>query len=130
MSIKNLTATKTLKAEAAISENRVVKLGTNALQVITAGAGEDAIGVAQHGVALDEEISIEATPGAIVKCVASAAITLGARVMAAANGKIVTATAPAAAYAATRVRVLGIALEAASADNDVISVLWMPTERT
>jgi len=132
MAIKNLTAPKNFVADAAISVNRLVKIGAATLSVTTAGAGERAIGVATEAVAAaGDPIAVECTPGAIVKCVASAAITLGAAVMAAAGGKVVTATAASTTLPTdgTRINVLGTAMRAAGADGDVIEVLWAPFER-
>lgn len=128
MAIKNITASQTFVAGGTITENQLVKLDATTMQVVAAGAGEDAIGVAQNAAASGEEVSV-AYRG-VVKVVASAAIALGASLMAAATGKVVTATAPAAAYAASRVNVLGVALEAATANNDIISIFWRPIERT
>lgn len=55
----------------------------------------------------------------VSKAVAGAAVTAGARVRSDANGKVVPATVAGNA-------VIGIALESAGADNDVISVLLTP----
>jgi len=55
----------------------------------------------------------------VSKAVAGAAVTAGSRVRSDANGKVVAATVAGNA-------VIGIALESAGADNDVISVLLTP----
>lgn len=60
--------------------------------------------------------------GMVVKLVAGAAITVGSRVQAGADGKVVAYVAPAVA-ADTEVEVLGIALEGAAADLDTLLVL-------
>jgi threonine dehydratase len=131
MAIKNLTAPKTFVAGGTITENQLVKLHSVAGQVVAAGAGEAAIGVAQNAAAAGEEVSIEMTPGAIVKVKASAAISLGALLEAAADGEVVTATAAATTLPTdgARQNILGRALEAATADGDVIAALWAPYER-
>jgi len=62
----------------------------------------------------------------ITRCIASAAIVAGARVTAATGGKIVTMTA---AAAFPTVNCLGIAMGAATANNDEIDVLLTPGAR-
>lgn len=131
MSIQNHTAPKSFTAGASLTVNRLVKAGASTLTVTTAGAGEKAIGVAIQTAASGDPVGVEVTPGAIVKCVASAAINLGAAVMASAGGKVVTATAASTTLPTdgTRINVFGIALRAAGADGDVIEVLIAPFER-
>lgn len=93
-------------------------------QIITA-AGAPAVadsttfvGVASHDAGVGEETGFYT--GGVQKCIASAAIAVGARVKCAAGGKVVTLAAGADAYD----RKVGKALEAAAADGDVIAVLW------
>lgn len=122
MAIKNLTAPKTFVAGGAITENQLVKFHSVSMQVVAAGAGDRAIGVAQHAAASGEEVSVEMTIGAIVKVVASAAITLNDRLEPAAAGAVATVAGAAQS--------VGFALEAATAENDVISMLLAPENVT
>lgn len=87
----------------------------SAANVVTvAGVAASAIGVLQNK-PLITNAAIVAGPGSVSKVVASAAITAGADLATAANGKVATATAGQ--------NVVGKAIEAAGADNDVISAL-------
>lgn len=86
-------------------------------QIDPTGAGLRAEGVLQDTPAAAGTAALVAV-GGITKVVASAAITVGADVAAAANGKAAAATADD--------EVLGVAMETAAADGDVIAVLFMP----
>jgi len=83
---------------------------------LTAAAGK-AVGVLQNNPGLNEPATIFGV-GSVSKVTASAAIAAGAIVGAAASGKARTAVS-------ADIR-LGVALEAAAADNDEISVLLLP----
>lgn len=90
----------------------VVKLDSTVNQVVLAGAGELVYGVLQNKPALAAQATVMRS--GVSKCVAGAAIALGAEVAADANGKVVTAT--------TGDRVIGVARAAAAADLNVIPV--------
>lgn len=104
---------------AALAVNRRVKLASGVLQY--AGASDVAIGTLLNATFADANFSSGYTNGTVQlvisestrKCVASEAITAGDPVYAAANGKV----------AATGTVVEGRALEASTADNDVIEVM-------
>ena len=89
-----------------------------------AGAGEFAVGVLQETVS-----AADATAGrvcdirimGISRCIASAAIAIGDRVVVAATGKVATAAATTAKQAQ-----VGIAMTAAAANNDHLDVLLTP----
>lgn len=85
--------------------------------VNVSGAAGKAIGVLQNKPASGEPATIYGV-GSITKVAASAAIAAGAIVGSAASGKARTVVS-------ADVR-LGVALEAAAADNDLISVLLLP----
>lgn len=74
------------------------------------------LGVASHDAASGQNVGVY-TDG-VQRLTASAAIAAGDRVKCAADGKVATLTAGTDAYD----RLVGIALEAASADGDVIAV--------
>ncbi len=99
-------------ADAAITQYRVVK--NTSTGVATATAATDKLcGVAQLGAATGDQVPVQLTGTA--KCVASAAISKGAWVTATTGGKIVATTTD-------HDVVLGQALEAASADGDIVEV--------
>lgn len=101
-----------LKAKDAIDTPRVaVKFGANGIEV--AGAGDEVIGVLQNPVKAGEAGRVAVN--GVTMVAAGAAITTGAKVKAGANGKVVTIESGDASF--------GIALEAATAANDVIAVL-------
>jgi len=79
-----------------------------------AGASDYGVGTAIEGVASGKQVTVRLWEhGGTHKCVASAAISAGAKVYAAASGKI----------AATGTLLIGTALDAASGNNSVIEVI-------
>lgn len=107
------------KAGGAITANRVVKLDSTEGQVVhTTAITEAVFGASLNTVASGAAVSIE-TGRTIVKLTASAAISLGDRVMPGASGKIATAAGATAIDC-------GIALQAAGGDGEIISVLLNP----
>ena len=102
----------TLTAGAAIAAFlRVKAYGRTAY---LAGASDYGVGTAIEGVASGKVVAVRLWEhGGSHKCVASAAITAGAKVYAAASGKI----------AATGTLLIGTALDAASGNNSVIEVI-------
>lgn len=115
-------------ADQSTSQYRAIKVDT-AEKGAVAGAGEFAIGVLQNKPAAGEAATVRVA--GVTKMVAGAAVAAGARVAPDAAGKAKTAVAAtvntsdagAASDAVTASHVLGIALEAAAADGDIISVL-------
>ena len=108
-------------AGAAIVANRLVKLDTTEGQVIhTAAITDDAVGASLKTYA-SGDAGVEVQIGGIVKLTAAAAISLGAQVMPDSGGAGKIATAAGATAVSC-----GVALQAASADGDVISVLLLP----
>jgi hypothetical protein len=99
-----------IRATATINQYTLVKAdGTNC----AADANDDMVGVAMEPRTTGQLIPVRFRSAGTIICVASAAITAGALVYKAANGKI--------GLTNTNARV-GIALEAASADGDHIAV--------
>lgn len=113
-------ATIALVAGAALEAYRRVKLdGTG--QAVYAGAGEPAIGLTAAKAASGAKVGVRLLNGAgTFKAVASAAITQFALVYGTASGKVDDSSI------ANPGSGLGIALEAATADNDVIEVMPIP----
>lgn len=109
-------------AESAITINRLVKPGAADTGVVQASAATDSItGVVNElSVVTGERVDVVHQGVAWVE--AGAAIVRGAPITSDANGRGITA-APAAG---ANVRILGIALESASAAGDVIRVLLEP----
>lgn len=75
------------------------------------------VGVAGHDAAVGDPVLVFTRAGGVHGLTASAAITAGAKVMSAAAGKIATIGAGA--------NPIGIALETATADGDIIDVLFI-----
>jgi hypothetical protein len=117
---------RTLQAGEALAKHRLVKLDAAARDVVYADAadGLSAIGSTEYAVANDEQVAVRLcnAPGTC-KLVASAAITVNAKLKAANDGKI------AAAGTTATETVIGLAIEAATADNDIIECLLFPSPR-
>lgn len=103
---------------AAIYQARFVTFGSGNLAQTAAGGAPIGISnkFANSTDTYDATEECSVLLGGIVKLEASAAISKGAKIKAAANGKAVTAGSTDISYA--------IALEAASTDGDYINVLW------
>ena len=107
----------TLTASADLTGGRLVSV-TGANTVANSGADvATVIGVAGRDAKSGEKVLVYTRAGGVHPLVASAAIAAGARVISAATGKIATIGAGA--------NPIGIALQAAAADNDVIDVLFL-----
>lgn len=104
----------TLLANADLSSSQYLfGVVNSSSKIAVAGAGVAATGVINNAPTADLPVELIVTGVARVK--ASAAIAAGAKVASTAAGKAVTA--------ATTAFVMGIALEAAGADNEIIAVL-------
>lgn len=90
------------------TENAIVPAGADSIKVI---------GVAAQDAATGDRVTVFPRSQGVQRLTASGAIAVGARVISAAAGKIATAGAS--------TNSIGIALEAAAADNDVIDVLFI-----
>lgn len=96
---------------------RLVEVST-ANAIVPSGADSaKVLGVAAQDAAVGDRVTVFARSGGVQRLTASGAIAVGARVISAAAGKIATIGAGTNA--------IGIALEAAAADNDVIDVLFI-----
>ncbi len=118
---------KTFVAGAALAQKRLVKLSSGEVVYNTITSTDDPIGVNDYAVADTEDACIlMANQGGTVELTAAGAITAGARIYAAADGKVSAIPEDSATY-----RLIGIALEAATADGDIIECLllgWSDTE--
>lgn len=114
---KHTPATRvTFTASADVIGGRLVVV-TGANTVGPAGADSAVVaGVAGFDALTGELVTVYCRPTGVHRLVASAAIAAGARVISAATGKVATIGAG--------TNSLGIALEAAAADLDVIDVLF------
>jgi hypothetical protein len=107
----------TFTASAAVTGGRLVEVtGNRAVGPATADAA-DVVGVAGFDGISGDPVTVYTRAGGVHGLVASGAIAAGAKVISAAAGKIATIGAGA--------NPIGIALEAAATDNDVIDVLFI-----
>lgn len=100
------------QASAAVTGGRLITVAG----AQTAADSTTWLGVASHDAAIGQDVGVYCD--GVQKLVASATIAAGDRVKCAADGKVATLTAGTDAYD----RLVGIALEAATADGDVILV--------
>lgn len=119
MALYNFLGTSPLNMTAGgtIAQHRLVKLDSTAGQVVVTSAITDlAIGAVNISAVSGDPVPVQ-TMG-VVKLTASGAITLGDEVMptSSGSGKVVTSSGATA-------KSVGVALEAALADGDVIAVL-------
>lgn len=109
----------TIETGAAVSAKRLVQLSSGKAIHNTATATNDPIGVSDYAGASGDNIAVRLLSEAgTIEMTAGGAITSGADVYAAAAGKVQALPAAAATY-----RKVGIAMEAATADGDIIEVL-------
>jgi len=102
-----------------VTAHSLVKLSSGEVVLNTATSTDDPVGVALYGETADGVVAVHLIncPGT-VEMIAAGAISSGADVYAAADGEIQSLSEAAATY-----RKIGIALEAATADGDIIEVL-------
>lgn len=91
---------------------------TNVNDVVTAGADNTVLGVASHDAATGKKYGVYPLAGAVHRLVASAAIAKGAHLKSAAAGKVATLVVG----TDSDLLDVGVALQAAAADGDVIEV--------
>lgn len=109
----------TLETSAAVGAKCLVKMSSGKALHNTATATDDPIGVADYAAASGDLVAIRLlSEGATLEMKAAGAITLEADVYAAADGEIQALPTAAGTY-----RKIGIAMEAATADGDIIEVL-------
>ena len=103
----------------ALARRVLVKLASSLLVVNTATATDLPLGVTEYSAAAGEDVAVRLlNSGGTVELTAAGAITAGAVVYAAADGEIQALPATAATYLQ-----IGIAMEAAAADQDIIEVM-------
>lgn len=107
----------TLQASAAIVGGRLVEV--SGAGTVATGADDSAkiVGVAGFDAASGEKLTVYPKSGGVHSVVAAGAITAGAKVAAAADGEVQTI--------GSKTNAIGIALTAATADQDVIDVLFI-----
>lgn len=119
MSQYNGNGLRAFTADAAIGKNERVKLDSDG-KITQAGLADRCVGVAQNAAFASGDIvnvQLYSAPGTM-KMIAVEALAAGAAVYSEASGKVQD-TAAATSY------LVGIALEAATADGDVIEVMPM-----
>ena len=112
---------KSYNAGAAIAAYTLVKYSA-AETVVAAAASTDAIIGVSHDIAAASGERVDVAHDGIVFVVAGAAVAQGALLTADASGRAITA-APAAG---SNARIIGFAIEAATAAGDVIRVMLSP----
>ena len=106
-------------AGAALDAKRLVKLDGVTVVYNTATATDDPIGVTEFNVAADGDAAVSMLCGdETLEITAAGAFSAGADVYAAADGKVSALPAGAGTY-----RRVGKALEAATADGDIVEIL-------
>ena len=116
MSVSVRDFEKSILADAAVTAYNVIKVTSTGCDVAT-GATDKIIGVAQATCAAAEQAVVRF--GGTSKVIASAAVSAGDRVTATTSGKVVTTVTD-------HQTIVGMALEAAAADGDIIEVLLTP----
>jgi hypothetical protein len=109
------SSVKTFTAGEALARARRVKLSSGT--VVYADADEKAIGVTTAGVASGAMVGVRLLGGQTHKVTASAAVTACANIYATADGKVDDAGAGSGST------VIGVAIEAALADGDIIECI-------
>lgn len=107
----------TFTASADVTGGRLVEVTGNRTVGPAAADAADVVGVAGFDAKSGETVTVYTRAGGVHALVANGAIAAGVKVSAAAAGKIQTLGAT--------TNPVGLALEAASADNDVIDVLFI-----
>jgi hypothetical protein len=118
MSEITLGRSKTFKAGAvAIPQGTIVKFDTDGTVICSTSATEVHIGIAEQATVANGQCSVILRDGmGTAKVVASTTISVGAKITATTAGQAVTTTADHA-------EVVGVALEAATAQGDLIEVM-------
>lgn len=110
-------AAVSMTASAAVTGGRLVEVSGNNTIANAAADAPDVVGVAGFDGVSGDRITVYLRPTGIHRLVAAGAIAAGAKVTAATAGKVQTI--------GSGVNPIGIALEAAAADNDVIDVQFI-----
>lgn len=102
-----------------VTAKALVKLDSGTVVLNTVTSTDDPIGVGEYAADADDQVAVRLLNDAgTFEMIAAGAIDAGADVYAAADGKVSALSASAGDY-----RKIGIALEAAAADGDIIEVL-------
>lgn len=114
--------TLTASADLRTHQYKFAKVSGAGTATVAAASTDAVVGVIQNKPNTGEEV--ELTVLGVTKVVAGAAVAAGAEVMSDASGRAITAAAAAGAN-----RVLGYALDAASAAGEIITVLTLGVTR-
>lgn len=107
----------TFSASAAVIGGRLVSVTGDQAAAPAGADSSSVVGVAAVDAVVGDTFTVYTRPSGVQRLVASGAIVAGAKVISASAGKIATL--------GTGVNPIGIALEAATADLDVIDVLFI-----
>ena len=110
-------ASATFTASAAITGGRLVAVAGTRLVAQASADSATVIGVAAFDGVTGDPVTVYTRPTGVHSLTASGAIATGAKVAAAATGKVQTVAA--------LLNPIGIALEAATADLDVVDVMFI-----
>ena len=110
-------ASATFTASADVIGGRLVSVAGTRLVSVAGADSAAVVGVAAFDVATGDPVTVYTRPAGVHSLVASGAIEAGAKVTADAAGKVQTVAA--------LLNPIGVALEAATADLDVIDVLFV-----
>src|SRR5690554_272073 len=113
------TLIKTFQATTPIAGYLLVKPGTNDGEVAAATASTDALIGVTTQIGTQDNGSCDVIMAGVTEVVAGAAVTAGASLTADSSGRAVT-------IGATAGRTIGVAITAAAAAGDIISVLLAP----
>ena len=107
----------TFTASADVTGGRLVEVTGNRTVGPAGADASDVVGVAGYDAKAGDPVTVYTRAGGVHPLTASGAIAAGAKIASAAAGKVQTI--------ASLTNPVGLALEAASADNDVIDVLFI-----
>jgi hypothetical protein len=110
--------TRTFTAGADVGNKRLVKLSSGDVVPNTATSTDEPVGVADYAVASGDHVAVGLFGGKTMEIAAAGAISADAAVYAADDGKVQALPATAGTYAR-----VGTAIEAATADGDIIEIL-------
>lgn len=123
MAVNNYNIVQSFKAGVDLSakQNYLVKFDATSKGVIICEAGELPLGMNIENAELNQTTGVVCTSGEKVAAVAGAAVTAADQLASDATGRVVTAT--------VGDFVVGVALEAAAAADDLISIIYTPNAK-
>lgn len=109
----------TFEAYAAVEGKRLVKMNGDEVEHCTATSTDNAIGITKYAAKIDTDVAVDTLGGeGSLDVTAAGAIAAGADIYQAAAGKVQALPESAGTY-----RKVGVAIEAASEDGDIIGFI-------